>query len=84
MGEQLKQEMKELSDLVLSIDSDHIYELISEYRHYTNHYHITQPKFTCHTLAEGHVYALQQMKDAYKDIISGDDRQQNLDLSSKP
>jgi len=76
MGEQLKKEVKELSDLLLAIDPDHAFELIQEYGHYCNDF-MYRRKMTITTPSEAHTYAVDKLAKVYKDYVGRDWRNES-------
>ena len=69
MGEQAKQEGKDLVAILDQLNPDHIAEPIRAYAHYFSHYEMKQLRHNLNTKAEAHTYAINQIQELYKDVL---------------
>lgn len=74
MGEQRKNEWKELGDLVENLNPDHIFEATNAYSHFVKNYNIKQLRHNPRIYSDAHNYAIDELRKLYADILHQDKR----------
>ena len=69
MGEQARNEFKDLDEIMNALNPDHVHEPLKAYCHYFSHYEMKQLRQNPRTKAEAHIYAVDKLKELYKDVL---------------